>query len=259
MSGVVTLLTDFGTRDPFVGLMKGVLAALAPAARPIDLTHELPPQDVAAGAFWLRQSVPYFPRGTVHLAVVDPGVGTNRRAVAFEARGQLFVGPDNGLFTDVLPEASAVHVLDPARLREVLRAALPDARPTSATFHGRDVFSPAAALLARGEPLTALGPELPEGRDGLQTLGERPPRVEVIDRFGNLITNVPWRAEDGPARVSIRGRTLAWVRTYGEAPFGACVALLGSFGTVEIAVREGSAAETLGVGPREPVEILAGS
>lgn len=255
----ITLLTDFGLTDPFVGVMKGVLAALAPASRTIDLTHDLPPQDVAAGAFWLGHSAPYFPNETVHLAVVDPGVGTRRRALAARAQGQFFVAPDNGLLDPFLASLEAIHVLDADALGEVLRRALPGARPRSATFHGRDVFAPAAALLARGEALSTLGPEL-QGAAPLG-LGPLPARVEVVDRFGNLITNVAWPADglapdEPPALVRVRGRSFRWVETYGQAHPGECVALLGSVGTVEIAVRDGSAARELGVGPREPVEVV---
>lgn len=256
----ITLLTDFGLADPFVGVMKGVIAALAPGARTIDLTHQIPPQDVAAGAFWLAHSVPYFPRGTVHLAVVDPGVGTARRALAAWGRGHFFVAPDNGLLDRIVPSLESIHVLDADALGEMLRQALPGARPRSTTFHGRDVFAPAAALLGRGETLAALGPAL-SGEPPV-TLGAQPPRVEVVDRFGNLITNVPWPPDgvgpgEAPALVRVRGRVARWVETYGEAEPGECVALLGSVGTVEIAVRDGSAAHELGAGPREPVEVVA--
>jgi len=251
-AGVVTLLTDFGTRDPFVGVMKGVLLAFEPSLRIVDLTHEVPPQNVAAGAFWLARSFAYFPEGTVHVAVVDPGVGTARRALALAASGHYFVGPDNGSFSSLLPQASEVRCIDRAFVRRELTARLPLARGDSATFHGRDVFAPAAAWIARGGRHADLGPPV---TDSPVVLPPSPPRVEIVDHFGNLITSVDWHAERGDPGVHIRGRRLRWVRTYGDAEPGECVALLGSFGTVEIAVRDGSAARELGVAPGELLQL----
>lgn len=249
---VVSLLTDFGRQDPFVGVMQGVLLALAPDVRTVDLTHEVPPQEVEAAAFWLSHCHPYFPRGTVHLAVVDPGVGTTRRALAVAALGHLFVGPDNGIFSSVLARADAVHEIDAEQMRRQLRAHLPGASAVSSTFHGRDVFAPAAALLARGEELAAVGPPL-TGAPPVLLAKHDAPRVMIVDRFGNLITNVDWPEGAEPPRLSIRGRGLRSVRTYGEATHGECVTLRGSFGTLEIALRDGSAARELGVGRGEPV------
>lgn len=252
--GIVTLLTDFGRQDPFVGVMQGVLLAVAPRARLIDLTHEVPPQAVEVGAFWLQRCSRYFAAGTVHLAVVDPGVGTARRALALAAQGHFFVGPDNGLFTDVLPAADAVYAIDADAMRRRVLAELPGADPSSTTFHGRDVFAPAAALLASGAGLDAVGAPLAGPAPTLlPDPGE--PRVMIVDRFGNLITNVECPADGAPPQISIRGRRLRVVRTYGEAAHGECVALRGSFGTLEIAVRDGSAARELGVGRGEAVAL----
>ncbi|MGH7397764.1 MAG: SAM hydrolase/SAM-dependent halogenase family protein, partial [Candidatus Rokuibacteriota bacterium] len=150
MPRVITLTTDFGLRDPFVGIMKGVLLSICPSARLVDLTHEVPPHDILAGGLALEAATPFFPPGTVHLAVVDPGVGSARRAIAVRAGGYHLVGPDNGLFTFALEGAgwTAVSVTAPEyRLAEVGR-----------TFHGRDIFAPAAAYLAAGVPLERLGP-----------------------------------------------------------------------------------------------------
>jgi hypothetical protein len=250
-SGVVTLLTDFGSRDPFVGLMKGVALAIAPAARLVDLGHECDAYDVGAAAFWLGRGHGYFPPGTVHLAVVDPGVGSPRRAVAAVAGGHAFVGPDNGLLAEALAAAGRVDgavELDAARAG---RGGAP-----SATFHGRDVFAPAAARLAAGAALADLGDPLdpatlapspvpaprPEG-------GALAGQVVVVDRFGNLITNLP--VDEGArsgARVRWAGGELPLRRTYADAAPGAPLALVNSFGVVEIAVRDGHAASALGAG-----------
>lgn len=256
-SGLVTLLTDFGTRDPFVGVMKGVLLTLEPRLRIVDLTHEVPPQRVEAGAFWLTRSYRYFPAGTVHVAVVDPGVGTSRRALVVEAAGHYFVGPDNGVLSDLLTHARAVHGIDTARVQRELASRLPLATPHSATFHGRDVFAPAAASIARGGRLADVGSAL-AGPPPV-VLPAATPRVEIVDHFGNLITNVDWLRQDGDPGVEIEGRRLRWVHTYGDAAPGECVALLGSFGTIEIAVRDGSAARELQVGLGTPVFVRSPS
>jgi S-adenosylmethionine hydrolase len=253
--GVVTLLTDFGTKDPFVGVMKAVMLGIARELRFVDFTHALAPGDVDGAGFWLEKSFAYAPRGSVHLAVVDPGVGTARRALLLEASGHYFVGPDNGLFGRVLRAAFArsdevmAHSLDAA----ALRARLGLTTPPSRTFHGRDVFAPAAALVASGTSPDELGARL--DTDELVLLPpESGPRVVVVDRFGNLITDAPIGPDDAP-RVEIAGRRLRWVRTYGEAAPGECVALCGSFGTLEIAVRDGSAQALLRVGAGEPVTL----
>src|SRR5688572_22233904 len=172
MAGVVTLTTDFGTQDGYVGAMKGVILALAPTARIVDVSHDVPAFDVAAGAFAIATAARWFPPGTVHVGVVDAGVGSARAAVAIAAGDQLFVGPDNGLF------ALAAPVVDAAVRLEAPAGA-------AATFHGRDVFAPAAARLARGEPLSSLGPAhalaAPARARGL---------VIHVDRFGNLVTDL---------------------------------------------------------------------
>lgn len=256
---VITLLTDFGLEDGYVAAMKGVIAAIAPDARLVDVTHLVPPQDVASGRFRLLTVVPYFPPGTIHLAVVDPGVGTARRAVAIRsASGSCFVGPDNGLLLGALETnrpAAAVVLSEPRFWRT----------PTpSATFHGRDVFAPVAAHLARGVDLGALGPTIaPETlvRLALAAFKMLPGGVEgavqAVDRFGNLISNVPGSvlAGCGTWNASVGRRTVEGHRTYGEVPVGEALALVGSHGFVEIAVHRGNARSALTADVGDPVRI----
>ncbi len=247
-SGVITLLTDFGLEDPFVGVMKGVMAAQAPNARFVDLTHHIAPQDVRAAAFWLARSVPYFPRGTVHLVVVDPTVGTLRKAIAARAGDQYFVGPDNGVLG--LPASPADDVV-------VAELAVDSA---SNTFHGRDVFAPAAARLAVGTPLDALGPRLgdwihlPGHEVEANEAGVRG-SVVVVDHYGNLISNVVIPPGVEVQEVHCQGRTLPWGRTYADVAEGCAVALLNSWGYVEVAVRGGSAAVSLDAGSGTPIDV----
>ena len=246
---IITLLTDFGLEDGYVAAMKGVIAGIAPDADVVDVTHLIPPQDVASGRFRLLTVTPYFPPGTVHLAVVDPGVGTRRRAVAVRSSsGSLLVGPDNGLLLGALeadPAVAAVELSEP----RFWRTPAP-----SATFHGRDVFAPVAAHLARGVALELLGPAV--ALDSLVSV-ELPPwrpvpggaegAVQAVDRFGNLISNVPGTVLSavGAWTASIAGRTVTGRGTYGDVPPGEALALVGSHGFVEIAVRQGDARKTL--------------
>jgi S-adenosylmethionine hydrolase len=240
------MLSDFGLRDSYVGQMKGVILSICPEARLVDLTHDIAAQDVAEGAFQLETAWRSFPAGTVHVAVVDPGVGTSRRAIAFEHEGHYFVLPDNGLATFVLgtqaPERAVLLEGPAARLEHV-----------SSTFHGRDVFSPAGAQLARGIALTELGSEIdPASLIRLSVpVVERGPGVArgpivSIDHFGSCRTFI--RPHDLPApldRVVVRcGRAVVRgiVRTYGDVAEGRTLALFGSYGGLEIAVRSGSAA-----------------
>jgi S-adenosylmethionine hydrolase len=256
---VITLLTDFGLEDGYVAAMKGVIAGIAPEAHVVDVTHLVPPQDVAFARFRLLTVARFFPPGTIHVAVVDPGVGTARQAVAIRCRsGSCLVGPDNGLLSGALeadPPLAVVQLTEP----RFWRTATP-----SATFHGRDVFAPVAAHLARGVPLEALGPAVPA--EGLEMLELQPPTpvaggvdgaVQATDRFGNLISNVPAALlpGDGSWRASIRGRTLAGHRTYADVPPGELLALVGSHGFVEVAVHRGDARRTLGTTVGERVEI----
>jgi S-adenosylmethionine hydrolase len=255
-SGVVTLLTDFGLDDAYVGIVKGVVLAINPRARLVDLCHTVPPQDIRHGALLLASAWQAFPPGTVHLAVVDPGVGGSRRPIAVQAGGHRFVGPDNGLlgFCFDLPRARGV-VLAQARFHR---------RPVSPTFHARDIFGPVAAHCSRGVPLGRLGPpladpvRLPAAR--LRRLGRRVEgEVLLVDRFGNALTNLT--AEELPERpdrcvldvggMRIRGLS----RTYADRPVGALGAVIDSSGRVEIFVRDGSAARRLGLLPGARVSL----
>ncbi len=248
MKGPVVLLTDFGTRDHYVGVMKGVILSRVPEATLVDLTHEIPPQDVRAAAYELRVSYRYFPKGSVFLCVVDPGVGTERRALVIRAAGRFFVGPDNGLFTLVLKEESEAEI----RAVEVERFKRPGA---STTFHGRDLFAPVAAEILRGRSLSAFGPRIedpvrisfpePEPVPG----GLRVPVLRV-DRFGNLILNLSsLELSSARFRVVVEGRRVPLVKTYAEVSEGEPLALFGSDGFLEIAVNQGSAAEVFGPDP----------
>jgi S-adenosylmethionine hydrolase len=238
MSGVVTLLTDFGLEDPFVGVVHGVILTRCPHARIVDLCHGIAPHDVREAAFWVSRCARYFPPLTVHVVVVDPGVGTDRHAIAVQTGDHVFVGPDNGVLTGIFTGGDVVHRIDEDRF------ALTD---KSRTFHGRDVFAPVAAELASGRVRV---PEVGPVAHPMK-LDLTPGRVATIDRFGNLITDI--EASPATLHVEIAGVSVPVADTYGEVPRGELVALLGSFGTLEIAVREGSAAERLGVGRGEPV------
>jgi len=257
---VITLTTDFGTRDYYVGTMKGVILGITPEVSIIDLTHEIAKQEIAEAAIVLRSSRPYFPEGTIHVAVVDPGVGGHRRPILLESGGQRFVGPDNGIFSYVIAPGWRAFELTSESLR---REAISD------TFHGRDVFAPAAAHLARGVDAAEFGPEITDLRR-LQTRtasvypGEVQGEVMHVDSFGNLITNVPAAlfedaVGDSPVTIEISGRRIEGVsRTYSDAARGALVAVFGSTDLLEIAVRDGSAHRRLGVGRGDPVTLFIG-
>ena len=237
MTRIITLLTDFGTADGYVGEMKGVLAASAPGCVIVDIAHDVAAHDVEAGRLAVARYWHRFPVGTVHVAVVDPGVGGERAAIAVESEGRILVGPDNG-------------ILSPAMLYQGARCVTLSVPPSAApTFHGRDVFAPAAAQLAAGTPLDSLGalcsdpvvrrtPEATRGADG-STNGV----VISIDRFGNLVTNLITRRA---GTIEIGDASMPLARTYSDVASGELTALIGSSGLVEIAVRDGSAAAVLG-------------
>ena len=234
---IVTLLTDFGTADGYVGEMKGVLAALAPDTELVDITHDISPQDVEGGRLALARYWQRFPVGTVHLAVVDPGVGGSRAALAVSAAGRCLVGPDNGLLSPALLMPTA-HVVE-----------LPIPPGASATFHGRDVFAPAAARLVLGAAIETLGQQpaiepvirrTPEPKRGVD--GGLHGIVMTIDRFGNAITNLVGLRGGS---ITVGDRTLPVVRSYIDVPAGAVTAVCGSSGLIEIAERDGNAARSL--------------
>jgi S-adenosyl-L-methionine hydrolase (adenosine-forming) len=255
---IITLLTDFGTRDHFVGVMKGVIAGIAPNATVVDLCHEVEPFQIAQGRFLLEQSWRFLPKGTIHVCVVDPGVGSERRALLVEAGGHLFVGPDNGLFSGLLE-------LPGAKARAITNRKLM-LKEVSQTFHGRDVFAPAAAHLASGATPAKVGPVV---KDALRSITGNPIRtgrrywqgeVAHIDRFGNLITNLP--AAEFPnlagrrfvVRVGLTELT-GLASSYSALPAGAPGVVVGSSGNLEIALNQQSAARVLGVGLGAPVEL----
>jgi S-adenosyl-L-methionine hydrolase (adenosine-forming) len=264
VSGValVTLLTDFGTADYYVAAVKGVLLRLAPGATLIDLTHEVPPGDVSAGAFLLAAASRWYPPGTVHLAVVDPGVGGERRILAARAGDALFVGPDNGLLTGVLAGDDEVRAVDRADLY------LPG---PGATFHGRDRFAPIAAALARGTPLAELGPAID---DPVRLPGARPRcdgtpgepgttlhgRVVWIDRFGDLVTDIPtdWLGERPCTAEVACHATGHRAGHFAEIPAGEAAALPGSLGTLELALDGADLAARWGVARGAPVSVRLG-
>jgi S-adenosylmethionine hydrolase len=241
---IITLLTDFGTADGYVGEMKGVLATGAAGAAIVDVAHDLASQDVEGARLALARYWRRFPPGTVHLVVVDPGVGSDRAALAVESEGRFLVGPDNGVLSPALLHAGARCV------------SLPIPSTAAPTFHGRDVFAPAAAELAQGVALDALGESFghpiirrtPEAvrRDDGAIAGV----VITIDRFGNAVTNL--MARRGGA-ITVGQRRLPLARAYADVAQGAPVALVGSSGLVEIACRDGSAASLLGLERGSPV------
>jgi S-adenosylmethionine hydrolase len=251
---IVTLMTDFGTGDGFVGEMKGVILSACPDARLVDITHTVEPGDVAGAAWILSRIWQRFPAGSVHLVVVDPGVGTDRLALAARAADRWFVGPDNGLL------AVSIGPIDEAFRIDAGAMELP---PPSMTFHGRDLFAPAAAWLAAGREPAGLGPRVsPDvparySPPAAERLGGAI-RGEVLraDHFGNLITNIPSSWVSPTALVEIAGEVISGLRThYGTVGHGELLALVGSGGTLEISVRSESAAARLGVGRGASVHV----
>ena len=263
MSGpIITLTTDFGLADAYVGQVKGIILGLCPEATVVDLTHLVPPQDVLRAGLIVASSQASFPAGTIHLAVVDPGVGTSRRALVVSAGGHIFLAPDNGLLTPVLrdhPQARVWVISEMAYLRPRI----------SPTFHGRDVFAPAAGHLAAGLSPALLGPAI----DDPARLETPQPRWEAhalkgqvlfSDRFGNLITNIPAAQLDRPGlasapRFKLAGQILTGLHlTYAEVEPGAPLALIGSLDLVEIGVNQGRADEFFQVGEGTEVEVVWG-
>lgn len=262
---LIALLTDFGSRDHYAGVLHGVIARIAPQVPVVDLTHGIPPQDVNSAALTLAQSWPYFPSSTIFVAIVDPGVGTARRAIAAETvSGACFIAPDNGLLALALGAAGLKRAVAITASRYRLEN-------LSSTFHGRDIFAPAAAYLATGLPLSKLGPPatdlvdlvLPQPIAGDHSLvGE----VIYIDGYGNLITNL---TRSDCARLIARfpgqkvwvtipdGIEIKLLRTYGDASEGTLLAVFGSFERLEIAIRNASAAQSCGARVGMPVRLHA--
>ena len=266
MRPIVALLSDFGAQDHYVGAMKGAVLSVCPEAQLVDVVHELPPHDVEAGSFALAAATSAFPAGTVFLAVVDPGVGTDRRALAAETEAHRFVAPDNGLLSLVLADhpQARVHAITNAGLFRF---------EVSSTFHGRDVFGPVAGHLARGMPLEDVGPPVPDPRrlhlPALRQRREREWEGEVVhvDRFGNLTTNVSERdlgqilshfgGDPTEVVIVVEGAVLPLVGAYGEVAEGEACALLGSSRRLEIAIHAGNAARILGAARGAAVRIRA--
>jgi hypothetical protein len=256
---LVTLLTDFGLQDVYVGVLKGAIAHINPQIQTIDLSHDIPPQNTMAARFCLLTAYEYFPWNTVHVAVVDPGVGSKRRAIAIQFDRGFLVGPDNGLFSGILSRVEAIS--QSLGFAEIAAVELTNSQywrtnNPSYTFHGRDIFAPVGAHLASGIPLRELGDlitidslmrsPLPEyGIDGDKIIG----CLQYIDRFGNLISNIPNKLiTDRHQKLKIIDRTIKLAKTYSNVPIGELVGIPGSHGWLEIAVNCGSAAKTLNIG-----------
>ena len=247
-SQLVTLLTDFGWQDVYVAVMKGVIANINPQIAVIDLTHQIPPQDLIAGRFALLNAYAYFPHGTVHVAVIDPGVGSQRRGIAIQLAEGFLVGADNGLFSGILQKESAIAAVELSNSK-YWRSDRP-----STTFHGRDIFAPVGAHLANGVPLKELGKEI--AIDSL--VGLSLPEVTIkknqiigciqyIDRFGNLITNITAQNLQPNYQVIIKQQLISWGNTYSDGKVRELIALIGSHGYLEIAVNCGNAQKKLQV------------
>jgi S-adenosylmethionine hydrolase len=258
---VLTLITDFGYADGYLGAMKGVVLGICPDAELVDIAHGIPPGEVRPAAYALATAAPHFPPGTVHLIVVDPGVGSQRRPIAVQTERALYVAPDNGVLSLALRQ-------DPPRLAVHLNRSAYHLTPVSATFHGRDVFAPVAAHLAAGIALDAVGEPLapsdltflPAAQPARSPDGSWLAEIVHIDHFGNLITNLPWAdSKIHPPGLAIRlgGALVPMVRTYADVEPGEMVAYVGSSGHIEIAVREGDAARRLGANVGTPVEVSA--
>jgi S-adenosylmethionine hydrolase len=272
---LITLTTDFGLADSYVGAMKGVMLSICPEAMLVDITHEIAPQAVRQAAYVLSTAAPYFPPGCVHLVVVDPGVGSERRPIVVKMKGATYVAPDNGVLSLALAQdrdrpggdCLAVLLAEP-RYR---------LQPTSATFHGRDIFAPAAAYLASGVDPVEMGDEIPFSslvsigslRPVLQADGSWSGEVLHIDRFGNLVTNFEERRDKGqgdardkfsvpPSKISVTAggvRIRGVGRTFSDVGRGELVSYVGSSGHLEIAERDGSAATRLGVRVGDPIHV----
>jgi S-adenosylmethionine hydrolase len=261
---IITLLTDFGTQDYFVGAMKGVILSANPAAQIVDLTHDIPPQNIHAGAFNLLAVYRDFPRGTIHVAVVDPGVGSNRHAILIECADQFFVGPDNGIFSWICEREGdwrAYHLTNEKLFRH----------PTSKTFHGRDLFAPVAAALANGAKPEEVGPvidtivELESLNPGTTNDGKIEGRIIHIDRFGNCITNLTAShlgADNRASRLRVNQTEIHSFREFFSEDPGAeneLFMFLGSAGFIEIAVRNASAANILKAHHGQSVVLVTGA
>lgn len=261
-TNIVTLLTDFGWEDEYVGLMHGVILSINRSARLVDLCHQIPRGDVRRAAWMLAWAVGYFPRGTVHVAVVDPGVGSDRRILCLAHRGHLFLAPDNGLLTLLLERVSRPRLYE-------LRNRAYALEEVSHTFHGRDLFAPAAGHLSKGLPPSRLGPRV---GSFVRMKGFHPVQVQPgvfrgqvihLDRFGNATTNLPQRllqrlGKKGLVELRVGGRRIRGIRSsYSAVPKGRSLLVLGSRGYLELSVNQGSAAEILRLREGMPVTVAS--
>ncbi len=258
---IITLMTDFGTSDHYVGVMKGVILKINPQAQVVDITHAIPPQDINGAAFLIDSAYSYFPMGTIHVIVVDPGVGSSRRALVCQTRTAYFVCPDNGLLTHILRNEGWAHTVAVENSAYVLPR-------VSNTFHGRDIFAPVAAHLSRGVPIGTLG-------DPVSQLVQLPlPKPQVtentivgqviwIDSFGNLVTNISHRilgALDGRNDIVVRAGSAEihrLNRSYAESAVGEALAIIGSSNRLEISINQGDAAQILGLKRGDTITICA--
>jgi S-adenosylmethionine hydrolase len=249
-SGIITITTDFGEKDPYVAMMKGVILSTNPDARIVDITHQVPAGSIRQGGSLIKESYPYFPSGTVHLAVIDPGVGGKRRPIAVLANNHFFVGPDNGLFWPLIEADGRCHVIGLTEKRYWMKQ-------ISATFHGRDIFAPVASHLSKGLDPLLLGEKIDDPMplqvplprtEGSALVGE----IVRIDHFGNLITNITREhlapfLESEDLTITIGGLVLNTLSTtYGDVPMGQPLALIGSSHLLEIAINMGNAHNELG-------------
>lgn len=257
-SKILTLLSDFSNTDMYVGVMKGVIAQINPDLNLIDLTHQITPQNVTAARFCLMNAYPYFPDDTVHLAVVDPGVGSPRRAIAVQLAHGYLVGPDNGIFSGIFSQNPVVKAI------ELTNTDYWRTSPSSSTFHGRDIFAPVAAHLASGVSLQKLGAEInPETLVRLN-IGECQGKtngvegcIQYIDHFGNLVTNIPGSYVQGKTwYVKVNNVTIPGCTSYGDVRLREVLALVGSHGWVEIAVNSGNAQMQLKMRYLDNVQVL---
>ena len=263
---LITMTTDFGLSDGYVGAMKGVILSIAPETTIVDITHDIQPHAIVQAAFVVAAVAPYFPSGTIHLVVVDPGVGSERRAIAVQTKKATFVAPDNGVLTFILRPLTE-ETGPPAKIIQLTRRKYWLSK-VSSTFHGRDIFAPVAAHLAAGVSFSKLGKpiddpvllDLPQPRQISD--GSLQGHVIYVDRFGNLVTDIPaaWLGGSREWQVEVAGRTVRQLSpTYADVARGQLLALIGSAGLLELAVREGSAALMLGIGIGAPVIVRPGS
>ncbi len=260
MAGIITLLSDFGYKDHYVGVMKGVILSINPSVNIVDISHGVAPQNVIHGALLLNQAYAYFPPGTIHVAVVDPGVGTTRKPILICAENCYFVGPDNGIFGLIYPQLNKYTVYELTNKHYFLR-------PENSTFHGRDIFAPVAAHLSQGVSPAELGHEY---RTFQSTSLPAPTMEQAIlsgtiiysDTFGNLVTNISSRYLPSPMgrgclRVRAKGLAVSGIcRNYEDVEKGNPLAIIGSFGLIELSVREGNASSLFGLREGDPVMVF---